>query len=75
MVDKPFGEYGCYVDECEGEECVFDGEGGSRIDSCDVAIELTKASKGRNDCVYWKPIQQKQILPSHTCPKCGHQFE
>lgn len=67
-----FGK-GCFVDDCQGEGCVFDGYDNMVVSDCDVAIKLQKKSKGRDDCPYWLDIPET-VRAKVTCPLCGHEF-
>ena len=55
---------GCFVDDRQGESCVFDAVGGDQISECDVALELSDNGKGRDGCFYWRAYLQ--------CSECGH---
>lgn len=76
MSDKPFGKYGCFIDDLEGGQgCVFDGVHGFTVHDCSVALELQSEGKGKNDCEFWQEIQVKTNTTTETvCPACGHHF-
>ena len=57
-------ETGCFVDDRQGESCVFDAVDGDQISECDVALELSDNGKGRDGCFYWRAYLQ--------CSECGH---
>lgn len=78
MEDKSFGKYGCFVDDCIGEDCVIHGKDGLDIQDCDVALELAKVGKSTEDCEYWKKISEYKVKEDdvnyHICPNCNHKF-
>ena len=58
--EKPHGQYGCFVDDYEGDTCVFD-EIPLRVHDCGIASTLHANGKGRNDCPHWLQIQSDEL--------------
>lgn len=65
--------FGCFVDSCDGIECVLDGVDGAVPSDCDSAELLFSQGLDKTHCEYWKPILVKPAL-LNKCPHCGHEY-
>lgn len=64
-------KYGCFVDDCVGECCVFDTCQDLTISDCEEAERLHESGLTQEDCEYWRPIPYT-TAQEITCPKCGY---
>ena len=46
--------YGCYIDDCDGDLCVFDSTDEWEVVDCTIAVKLQNQGKGKLDCKHWK---------------------
>jgi hypothetical protein len=63
-------QMGCYLEDANGEHCVFDDDDRIPLGDCVVAAKLFVENKTRKDCPYYRIIGDNRCgdkPDSHSC--------